>query len=70
MGCLVQVPHYPECHGLSCHTSELPYVFNNLDVIHKEYSIDSEPRNSSTITRACPRRSPPFLSYTSLEVAH
>ena len=44
-----RVPGYPECHGLSCHTSELPFVFNNLDVIHKQYAMGYEDRNASTI---------------------
>jgi carboxylesterase type B len=33
-----KVPDYPCCDGLSCHTSELPYVFNHLDIINDQYS--------------------------------
>lgn len=25
-----EVPGFPECSGTSCHTAELPYVFNNV----------------------------------------
>lgn len=44
-----RVPGFPECHGLSCHTSELPFVFNNLDVIHKQYAMAYEHRNASSV---------------------
>ncbi|CAN0160082.1 unnamed protein product, partial [Ectocarpus fasciculatus] len=33
-----EVPGFPECSGSSCHTAELPYVFNNVDIIKKSYS--------------------------------
>lgn len=44
----LQVPGFPECHGLSCHTAELPFVFNNLDVIKKQYAMTSESRNATS----------------------
>lgn len=37
-----RTPGFPCCDGLACHTSELPYVFNQLKVIEDEYSY-SEP---------------------------
>jgi carboxylesterase type B len=46
---LPQVPGYPECHGLSCHTSELPYVFNNLEIISKSYAMATEAKNVSLV---------------------
>ncbi|CAB1114878.1 unnamed protein product [Ectocarpus sp. CCAP 1310/34] len=33
-----EVPGFPECSGSSCHTAELPYVFNNVEVIKESYS--------------------------------
>ena len=33
-----RTPGYPCCDGLACHTAELPYVFNNMDVIENGYS--------------------------------
>lgn len=32
------IPGYKECWGKSCHTSELPYVFQSMDVIRSNYS--------------------------------
>jgi len=32
------IPGYKECWGKSCHTAELPYVFQNMDVIRSNYS--------------------------------
>jgi hypothetical protein len=29
---------FPECWGKSCHTSELPYVFESMDIIRSDYS--------------------------------
>ena len=38
-----RTPGYPCCDGLACHTSELPYVFNHLDIIREGYSyLDEE----------------------------
>ena len=31
-------PGWPVCQGLACHTAELPYVFNQLETIHVNYS--------------------------------
>lgn len=33
-----RTPGFPKCDGLSCHTSELPYIFYQLDIINKRYS--------------------------------
>ena len=33
-----RTPGYPCCDGLACHTAELPYVFNNMDVVESGYS--------------------------------
>ena len=35
-----RTPGYPYCDGLSCHTSELPYVFNHLDIIREKYAYE------------------------------
>jgi carboxylesterase type B len=32
------IPGYKECWGKSCHTSELPYVFQAMDIIRTNYS--------------------------------
>lgn len=32
------IPGYKECWGKSCHTAELPYVFQSMDVIRSNYS--------------------------------
>jgi len=32
------IPGYKECWGKACHTSELPYVFQSMDVIRSNYS--------------------------------
>jgi len=32
------IPHYPECNGKSCHTAELPFVFNQFEVIKQNYT--------------------------------
>lgn len=32
------IPGYKECWGKSCHTAELPYVFEAMDVIRSNYS--------------------------------
>lgn len=37
-----RTPGYPYCDGLACHTSELPYVFNHLDIIDAGYSYHEE----------------------------
>jgi len=37
------VPFYPECTGKSCHTAELPFVFNQLGVIRSNYSCRKPP---------------------------
>mmetsp|Transcript_15104 Transcript_15104/g.23448 ORF Transcript_15104/g.23448 Transcript_15104/m.23448 type:complete len:735 (+) Transcript_15104:1-2205(+) len=36
------IPGYKECWGKSCHTAELPYVFEAMDVIRSNYSTISE----------------------------
>ena len=35
-----RTPGYPYCDGLACHTSELPYVFNHLDIIREKYAYE------------------------------
>jgi len=32
------IPGYEECWGKSCHTSELPYIFQSMDLIRSNYS--------------------------------
>ena len=32
------IPGFPECWGKSCHTSELPFVFQAMDIIRSNYS--------------------------------
>lgn len=32
------IPGYKECWGKSCHTAELPYVFQSMDIIRSNYS--------------------------------
>lgn len=32
------IPGYAECWGKSCHTAELPYVFQSMDVLRSNYS--------------------------------
>lgn len=32
------IPGYKECWGKSCHTAEMPYVFQSMDVIRSNYS--------------------------------
>jgi hypothetical protein len=32
------IPGFPECWGKSCHTAEMPYVFQAMDVIRSNYS--------------------------------
>ncbi|OEU10846.1 putative carboxylesterase [Fragilariopsis cylindrus CCMP1102] len=32
------IPGFPECWGKSCHTAELPYVFESMDIIRSDYS--------------------------------
>jgi len=46
-----RTPSYPECNGLSCHTAELPFVFNNLEILKEEYSYSgpSSPLPSSKL---------------------
>ena len=36
------VPGYKECWGKSCHTAELPYVFQSMEVIRSNYSTLSQ----------------------------
>lgn len=36
------IPHtsgFKECWGKSCHTSELPFVFESMDIIQSNYSM-------------------------------
>ncbi|CAM9305985.1 unnamed protein product [Chrysoparadoxa australica] len=33
------VPGFPACDGLACHTAELPYVFEQYEVIHQNYTF-------------------------------
>ena len=34
-----KTPGYPCCDGIACHTAELPYVFDQVDIINAEYSF-------------------------------
>ena len=36
------VAGFPACWGLACHTAELPYFFNSMDIIREEYSVRGE----------------------------
>ena len=33
-----KTPGFSMCNGLACHTAELPFVFNHLNIIEEEYS--------------------------------
>ena len=36
------IPGFQECWGRSCHTAELPYIFEAMDIIRSDYSTLSE----------------------------
>lgn len=38
-----EVPGFPECSGKSCHTAELPYVFDNVSSMHSTWSSLAHP---------------------------
>ena len=46
-----RIPGYSFCDGLSCHTAELPYVFDHTDIIAKDYAWRyTEPLNTSQLS--------------------
>ena len=53
------VPGYKECWGKSCHTAELPYVFESMDIIRSDFSTLSEVAQEEA-------PSPPEYPYTDL----
>ena len=57
------VPGYKECWGKSCHTAELPYVFESMDIIRSDYST-----LSGVAQQEAP--SPPEYPYTDLMSAY
>jgi carboxylesterase type B len=57
------VPGYKECWGKSCHTSELPYVFQTMDVIRANYSTLSQYAQDEAPV-------PPEYPYTQILKAH
>merc|ERR1719162_744466 len=49
------IPGYQECWGKSCHTSELPYVFESMDVIRSNYStLSSIAQNEAPVVSEYP----------------
>jgi len=42
-----RTPGFPCCDGLSCHTAELPYVFEQVELIEKEYTWSFDKGGSS-----------------------
>eukprot|EP00980_Cylindrotheca_fusiformis_P016024 scaffold4715_cov115-Cylindrotheca_fusiformis.AAC.8 len=57
------VPGYKECWGKSCHTAELPYVFQTMDVIRANYSTLSQIAQDEAPV-------PPEYPYTRILKAH
>lgn len=57
------VPGFKECWGKSCHTSELPYVFQAMDIIRTNYSTLSEIAQAEAPT-------PPEYPYTEMLAAY
>lgn len=57
------VPGYKECWGKSCHTAELPYVFESMEIIRSDYSTLSEVAQDEA-------PSPPEYPYTDLMSAY
>lgn len=57
------VPGYKECWGKSCHTAELPYVFQTMDVIRSNYSTLSQYAQDEAPV-------PPEYPYTQILRAH
>jgi len=57
------VPGYKECWGKSCHTAELPYVFESMDIIRSDYST-----LSNVAQEEAP--APPEYPYTDLMSAY
>ena len=47
-GLSTRTPGFPCCDGLSCHTAELPYVFEQLALIENEYSWKGRPQGPAT----------------------
>lgn len=48
-----KTPGYPCCDGLSCHTCELPYAFNNMDIIKQDYAyVKSEEITTQSIGKS------------------
>jgi len=57
------VPGYKECWGKSCHTAELPYVFESMEIIRSDYSTLSGVAQDEA-------PSPPEYPYTDLMSAY
>lgn len=57
-----RTPGYPCCDGLSCHTSELPYVFVRRDAIDHDFSFASPIAATSSAPPTSPSTSPPTAS--------
>eukprot|EP00536_Pseudo-nitzschia_multiseries_P012506 jgi/Psemu1/68339/estExt_Genemark1.C_4810037 len=57
------VPGYKECWGKSCHTAELPFVFESMDIIRSDYSTLSGVAQEEAPT-------PPEYPYTDLMSAY
>ena len=54
-----RTPGFPACNGLACHTAEIPYVFNLLDMVVLEYIYQpgvpfTTPTTTSTTTTTTP----------------
>jgi hypothetical protein len=51
-----KIPGFSCCNGLSCHSCDLPYAFNQLEVIEKEYAWVSMPSNYFQLRDQAKRR--------------
>eukprot|EP00529_Nitzschia_sp_RCC80_P008792 CAMPEP_0113445524 /NCGR_PEP_ID=MMETSP0014_2-20120614/3232_1 /TAXON_ID=2857 /ORGANISM="Nitzschia sp." /LENGTH=1232 /DNA_ID=CAMNT_0000336581 /DNA_START=224 /DNA_END=3922 /DNA_ORIENTATION=+ /assembly_acc=CAM_ASM_000159 len=57
------IPGFQECWGQSCHTAELPYIFEAMDIIRTDYSTLSEKAQDEAPTA-------PDYPYTDLLAAY
>jgi carboxylesterase type B len=46
-----KIPGLPACTGLSCHTAELPYVFDQKEIIAEKFSFLLSDINSGNLTK-------------------
>ena len=55
------VPGFPDCTGLSCQMSEIPFAFNNARVIQSNYSANAINAATRPITDPMDRSIPPVI---------